>query len=252
MTISATPEHWTLNWDHYNGQFLVVDGRHIRTHGAVTTVEGTRGRAVYLNGREQFIDLGQNFTCHGNLDNCQYGATVRFTVRPSELQNGMYFVDSFPVKVYYQDGRLYAVMQTADRKWEVSSLEFNRDKWQVVEVSWHPTYGLTLYLNGERVGYQTVPTYRAPVQNADWRTYFGRPLVTGENTRYANTIVEDIGWWDTRWEHVPKIDYPDVVYPIYPPRGTNRTGSVGGGKELSMNIFDGILNFIFKMFSYFL
>ncbi|KAK6166927.1 hypothetical protein SNE40_023527 [Patella caerulea] len=209
-----------VNFDLLRGGSLQVGNRRIVVYGGPSTIQGQRYRALFLNGLNQYVDLGQNFTCAGNLDNCRQGATIRFFVKPERLQDGMYFIDSYPLRVYYRDGKLFAEMQTATRQWDVSSGGFEAGKWQNVELSWHPTVGLGMYLNGRRVAHQTYPTIRAPIQNDDWRTYVGRPLVTGGDRRYANTYLENIEFYNTRRDYIPSayrpIPLPDPTRP--PPR----------------------------------
>ena len=57
---------------------------------------------------------------------------VRFALRPDRLTEGMYFVDSFPVKLYYKDGRLFAQMQTSTRVWTVDTSDFRQGQWSRV------------------------------------------------------------------------------------------------------------------------
>ena len=81
---------------------LVLPTRTISLEGGATRVPGEHGRAIHLDGKGQYINLGENLTCGGNLDNCKQGFTMRFSTKPERLVNNMYFLDSFPVTLFYR------------------------------------------------------------------------------------------------------------------------------------------------------
>lgn len=68
----------------------------------------------------------------GDLETCRQGATIRLGLRPADLRDGMVFFDSFPVRLYYKDGRLFGQLQTATQIWTVSAPDFRPGLWQRV------------------------------------------------------------------------------------------------------------------------
>lgn len=68
----------------------------------------------------------------GDLETCRQGATIRLGLRPADLRDGMVFFDSFPVRLYYKDGRLFGQLQTATQIWTVSASDFRPGLWQRV------------------------------------------------------------------------------------------------------------------------
>ncbi|XP_076459006.1 uncharacterized protein LOC143292527 isoform X2 [Babylonia areolata] len=218
-----------INFDNFQDGYVTVRDRHIHVIGEIRLIPGLsqNTQALYLDGRTQFLDFGDNFTCNGNLDNCRQGITYRFALRPDKLEDGTYFMDSFPVKLYYKDGRLHAEMQTSTRVWNVDTSDFREGQWSRVELAWHPTQGLTMYINGRRVAYETYPRVRNPYYNDDWRTYVGRPLSEDSGT-YANTIVDGLQFYNAYRTYVPDDRYlaliqnvrPTYVVPtvVWPPR----------------------------------
>ena len=48
----------------------------------------------------------------------------------------------------YQNGRLIVTADAADKRWQVETSDISERKWQFLEVSYHPKYGLILYKDG--------------------------------------------------------------------------------------------------------
>lgn len=68
-----------ISFDNWRDGRLTLRDRVIYAIGEVRLVPGLGqgSSAVYLDGHTQYIDLGSNFTCNGNLDMCRQGATIR-------------------------------------------------------------------------------------------------------------------------------------------------------------------------------
>lgn len=124
---------------------IVLPTRTIRLHEGPVQVQGQHGRAIRVNGKGQYLDLGDDVICHGNLENCPEGMTMRMSVKPETLLSNMYFFDSFPVSVYYRDEKLYATARTPTKSWTVSTPGFEPNEWHVVEISWHDQGGKGFY-----------------------------------------------------------------------------------------------------------
>nr|KAG5710229.1 hypothetical protein BaRGS_006748 [Batillaria attramentaria] len=201
-----------ITFDNFRDGYIRLRDRQIRLIGEVRFIEGLsrNSRAVYLNGLNQYLDMGNDFTCNGDLNTCRQGATLRFALYPQQLQDGMYFLDSFPVKLYYKDGRLYAEMQTSTRVWTVDTSEFRQGQMSRVELTWHPTLGLTMYVNGRRADYDTYPRNRTAVLNTDHRTYIGRPLNDADGT-YANTVIDNLEFYNAYRNYIPEDTYLSLI-----------------------------------------
>ncbi|CAL1547650.1 unnamed protein product [Lymnaea stagnalis] len=202
-------------FNEYRNNLLRIRDREIRGFGDIRLGQG-KGRdhkAIYLVGTDGYLDLGANFTCGGNLETCSQGTTIRLGLNPTSLQNNMVFLDSFPVKLYYKDNKLYGQFQTGTQLWTVSTLDFRPGQWQRVELTWHPREGLTMYIDGIRVDQERYPIEQTPQMPADWRTYFGRALQGGKT--YANTGVDSIEFWTAHRDDLPEDKYLRI--PLYQP-----------------------------------
>ena len=112
-----------------------------------------------------------------------------------------------------------------------------------VELTWHPTLGLTMYINGRRADYETYPRQRAAITNTDWRTYLGRPLNDADGS-YANTLVDNMEFYNAYRTYIPEDSYLSLLGsqpPYIPPVVTQRprpaiterpTGIIIGGRSL--------------------
>ena len=184
--------------DRIDGDRLPHDTWKIFIHGRPTTRPGIVGNAIYLNGRNQYIDFGRNVFCNGDPEtSCSSGFTLSFEIEPQELREDTYFVASAPVDVYYRNGRLTADVKTPTKKWSVSTNRLDPDAWYKVDVSWHPKDGLQLYVNGVKVDERTTWTInRYYDENANF--YFGRANTDMLHENYAHTLVDNIELWYAR------------------------------------------------------
>lgn len=87
-----------------------------------------------------------------------------------------------------------------------------------MELTWHPTFGLALYVNGRRVGYQTFPRTRPPVSNSDWRSFLGRPLNDADGS-HANIYVDNLEFYNGYQSYIPQDNYLSLIQQQEPPPG---------------------------------
>lgn len=68
-----------ITFDNFRDGYIIIRDRRIHAIGGVRLIPGLaqNSQALYLDGRSQYLDLGENFTCNGNLDTCRQGATFR-------------------------------------------------------------------------------------------------------------------------------------------------------------------------------
>ena len=187
-----------ITMDRIRGDVLEHPTRTIYVVGAPKTQRGFINNAVKFDGRRQYVDLGQNVTCQGNLQNCRKGFTLRFRMKPDQFRNNQYFVSSNPVNVYYQDGRLHSTFNTPDQSWTVSSSDAVEGAWNLVEVSWHPDNGLSMYVNGKKTSHLTSPSPRKDEDNRSKHFFIGRPSIDVTNGKYANGLIDDVQIWEAR------------------------------------------------------
>ncbi|BFZ21895.1 hypothetical protein BsWGS_24934 [Bradybaena similaris] len=205
-----------IQFNEFRNNAVKIHDREIRGHGDIQLVQG-RGqntRGIHLLGTSGYLDLGSNFTCGGDLELCRQGVTLRLGLRPVALQDDMVFFDSFPIKLYYKNGRLHGQLQTATQVWTVDTPDFRSGQWQRVELTWQPREGLIMYIDGRKVDYQTYPADQPSRAPSDWRTYFGRGLQGGKS--YANTAVDSIEFWPAHRDDLPEDGYLNIPLPATP------------------------------------
>lgn len=49
------------------------------------------------------------------------------------------------IDMSYQNGRMLVTADTSDKRWQVELDDIPERKWQFLEVSFHPKYGLVVY-----------------------------------------------------------------------------------------------------------
>ena len=191
-------KHVWFDMDRIDGDRLPHDTWNIYVHGRPTTRPGIDGNAIYLNGRNQYIDFGRNVFCNGDPEkSCSSGFTLSFEIEPQELREDTYFVSSSPVDVYYRNGRLTTDVKTPTKKWSASTNRLDPDAWYKVDVSWHPKDGLRLYVNGVKVDERTNWTINRQYNEND-NFYFGRANTDMIYENYAHTLVDNIELWYAR------------------------------------------------------
>lgn len=92
--------------DSISGNVLPNANKNIRVSvsGSPKTESATYGKAITLNGRNQYIDVGRNAICQGVADACLYrGFTMRTLVRANDLRDYSYITSAAPFDVYLKD-----------------------------------------------------------------------------------------------------------------------------------------------------
>lgn len=176
--------------------------------GSPELTTGSYGKVLRLNGINQYGNLGVNITCGGNLENCIDGFVARVTVKPEKLLDNMYIIDSYPLSLYYLEGRLYGKLRTSTKTWEVSTDEFKPRKWQNIELDWHPDIGLRMFLNRKQVGQDLDPKLHR-WHSTESKTTMGRSLSGSIDDRFLNGLVERIELWRRRRSN----QLPTIIVP---------------------------------------
>ncbi|KAH9500063.1 hypothetical protein Btru_076507 [Bulinus truncatus] len=230
-------------FDDFRNNILRLKDREIRIYGDTRFDQGrsTDRKSLYLLGTTGYLDLGSNFTCGGDLNSCYQGATIRLGIKPESLQENTVFFDSFPVKIYYQNGRLYGQLQTPTQVWTVNTREIIPRAWQRVELTWHPREGLIMYIDGRKVDSQKYPTEQDVQPPPDWRTYFGRSIEG--RSPYARTQVDSIEFWTAFRDFLPEDAYLRLPPYIPPDDNGGVTSSiiiVGGNDWIQVSSKSGL------------
>ncbi|XP_062614011.1 uncharacterized protein LOC134275752 isoform X2 [Saccostrea cucullata] len=222
-----------------NGKFFIkLPIRTIYLYGNPAQVQGQHSRAIRINGKSQYLDFGDDLICKGNLANCESrGFTVQFSVKPERLIENMYLVDSFPLSVYYRDGKLWATARTPTMSWTTSTPDFIAGEWQLVEITWQPQRGISLLVDGQEKSHQTFGTPQQEIREWDRKTYFGRSLSDMVRERYADATLERLDVWNVQ------KDYLQVHGLI----GSNSTTSGGYTVPGSHNVSSGSSIYVNKV-----
>ena len=162
-------------------------------NGAVLKT-GHTDNAVYLNGRDQYVDLDKHMDrCLGNIDLCLHGQTVSLWINPEELKNGDYFLATPTYTLFYGDGNINAEYRGKTKTWYASSSRLKENTWQRITLAWHPTKGLTLFINDELMSQdrrgENIPRDRPYSEHI----YVGRNLVSPRSS--AKFLMDDIQVW---------------------------------------------------------
>ncbi|XP_014668354.1 PREDICTED: uncharacterized protein LOC106809698 [Priapulus caudatus] len=182
--VKQTMEHPTLN---------------IRTSGYPSIVPGQVANALYLNGRQQFLDLGTSTrTCLDDVRTCRHGFTVRFWMKSPNLSDKMQILSlKDALNVYYDNGRLYASVNTDRDRWVTSYDGIRPERWYFVELSWDPDMGLTMFVNSQHVDVNSVPVHVTRGNRAA-NFYVGRGNTNMQREKYGNVNVDEMEVWDAR------------------------------------------------------
>ena len=88
--------------------------------------------------------------CGCFTEKCHHGILVRGWFNIEDLINngGILSTGMNGIDMSYQNGRLIVTADAADKRWQVETGDISERKWQFLEVSYHPKYGLILYKDG--------------------------------------------------------------------------------------------------------
>ena len=170
-------------------------------------VPGKIGNAVSLQGRGQYVDVGEHMDkCLANLERCYNGLTVSLWLNARQLGDNTYFLSSPTYSLYYKDRQLKSKFAAGGKEWRVGTQNFNEGEWHNVMLSWEQEKGLSLYMDGQEVSQDTQPTDimlgDEPETEAKAEDlYFGRstnPRV--RNT--ANAVIDDVQFWYANLERL--------------------------------------------------
>ena len=130
--------------------------------GDIKLIRGVRGQALYVNGINQRVDLGnQRHNCMGNLTMCTKGIAVAMWLRMHKyddpgyyndeyyFSNGGHTMKSIGIALLMRQKKLLAMFRTETRLWEIYyNNGFSLHTWYHVVLVWSATSGGYVYING--------------------------------------------------------------------------------------------------------
>ena len=187
-----------LDMENIKDGYVVGSPRPVRVYGNPAIVKGVLNNAIDLNGRGQYLDLGQNVTCEGNLLKCTRGFTLRFRMKPKEFREKMFYFSGVPFDVYFRNGKLRGDFNTPKHKWSVGSNDLNIHQWYQVEFSWDPANGLSMFIDGKLVDKNIIPKLNEDIYNPNKVFYIGRANTQMIDEKYANAVIDDVQFWNSK------------------------------------------------------
>ena len=195
------------------GRTLVNPSLPITLHGNPSLVPGRIDNAVRLNGGAQYIDLGNQMDkCLGNLEFCYHGLTISFWVKFSDFNFNMYILSTGVngIRMYHFGGFIYLKMDHKGKSWRVSLPRPETDKWHYLELSWHPEFGLSFYLNNELRNHEDYVNVPEMNGNVNDKFLIGAPNsgdTLGQRFNYATMEIDEMEIWFGRREELMAFDY---------------------------------------------
>lgn len=182
-------------------------------YGRPRLVGGLIGNGLALNGRGQYLDLGDlSDECIGNLALCKNGITVSTWLKFMGRGDNSYIFSTGNngIRMYLKDSYLNVKVNQNNREWNVRVPQLDETTWNYVEVSWHPDFGLGMYLNNTLVAYSayTRSTPTLPLQSKP-HVLVGKANIgdSNQNVRYVDAVYDEMEIWYGRREELLAFDY---------------------------------------------
>lgn len=182
--------------------------------GTPSVVPGKIGGALQLNGNAQYASLGSQVdACMGNLDLCPHGALWASWLRPQSLTNNMQLMSTGinGMSMHYNNGLLMITLRTTSRVWTMEIPGLSVDTWYFLEIDWHPSKGLAVYMNNQLRGHtnsfirrdksELINTIRG---QDDF--YIGRGG-TMQGKGYGHVTIDDMEYWYGNRDYLLAFDY---------------------------------------------
>ena len=164
-------------------------------YGNPQIVPGKLDNAIRLDGRRDYIDLGdQSETCLGDLERCIYGLSLSTFINFQDLRDNTYIMSSGNkgFDLYYKDGMLVAEFRRGNKMWKATWDNVSADRWYFLELSWHPEEGLSMYADLERVAYQQRYDVQEPIERDSNKFFLGRANTAMRTEKYASVLLDDM------------------------------------------------------------
>ena len=125
--------------------------------GDVKLVPGKRGRALYVNGIDQRVNLGnQRHNCMGDLNKCNKGFVMAMWIQMHNNDDTEYYISSggqthksIGVAMMMHDKKLRTVFRTATHLWDLTyDGTVYLHYWYHMVLVWNIAFGGKVYMNG--------------------------------------------------------------------------------------------------------
>lgn len=195
-----------------NNGTIIVSDIPIKLVGSPLLVPGKFGKSLKLNGRSQYADFGERGqTCLTNLGHCTFGISIFMWVKLN-YDNNMYMLStgSDGIKMYYSLGYIYITVDHDRKSWRISVPKISEDEWHFLELSWHPDFGLSFFVDNKLQDYVTFRSIPQTQVSGSEHFYIGAPNsddVTGQRFSYGNMALDDMEIWYGRREELLAFDY---------------------------------------------
>ena len=197
--------------------------------GEVTLVGGKINKALYTNGLDQWVNIGDHRDkCLGNLARCKKGFVMALWLKvlkdPSGrkhfyVNSGGHSSKSMGITLHQKNMKLIAYYKTESEDWRITVEDFEAHLWYHVILTWRWA-GAKFYLNGCLSGHQDGGI--ASVNNEEpWHADFvfgnSNTDLDGSTSKSAGEMtLDDVRVWDADMneEDAWKL-YTDDIIPWY-------------------------------------
>lgn len=201
-----------INMEEMDGQRLLHEELEASIHGNAVLIPGRIGKALKLGGRGQYLDLGQHADiCLGNLARCPQGILISAWMRFDHFHDKMYFLStgSNGIQMYYHDGYIYVTMKQGNKAWKTRVPHMQKGLWHFFEASWHPDFGLDVFVNNTHVGHSPMENVQDVISDGTNHFYVGRAN-SGDTLesgfRHANMAIDHLEVWYARRDELIASD----------------------------------------------
>ncbi len=149
------PTHFVFDMNMIRDKKLVYPAWPIHVYGDPQQVQGVIGKAISLDGHDQYIDIGNHTdNCLGNLQLCRHGYTGSMYMNFPRFRENDYYLSTGGdgINMFYKNGKVHVTFEQSGKRWDVSLPQLKTDKWYHIEYTWNPDKGLQAFLDNEPAG----------------------------------------------------------------------------------------------------
>ena len=177
--------------------------------GDVKLVPGKRGHALYVNGVDQWVNIGnQRHNCMGDLIQCNNGFVMAMWIQMHSNNGDKYYISnggqtyrSMGVGMMMRDKKNLVKFRTATRKWViVYDTAVYLHTWYHVVLAWDIVSGGKIYINGILVSHDQGGSNANA--NTEPNAYVDFIIGT-QNKGFTNPgemTLDELRIWDALWD----------------------------------------------------
>ena len=173
--------------------------------GDVKLVPGKRGRALYVNGVDQWVNLGnQRHSCMGNLIKCNNGFVMAMWIQFHKKDGVEHYIcsgghasKSIGVAINMRDKKLRTTFRTETHFWDIFyEGTVYLHTWYHVVVTWNIANGGTVYINGILVRHVQDGVTKTSNTNGDVYVEFILGAANGNYAEPGEMTLDELRIWD--------------------------------------------------------